>query len=352
MVKMRGLTEKEKLALYGFVCYPGATDREIAHTLHLKHSTVTAIRRRLWERKYFRYVYIPMMNMLGHELLGISYGLFDTGTPDKVLSAFFENAKQYCPKLFMQCRNHEGWLMMYNAANYTEAKKYIDYVEEFIGRHSVGPLYKNTHILFPYAVSELIKFFDFSEIVSTGKVIKNQKNSMDIDKMFPQSAREVLSKKELAVLSGLVRFPEEPLSKIAEHVDVSRQCVSNTEKDLKKRKILKIVSIPNLYMLNYRYIMALHLQFKPHTQMSDRERIANIILNSLRSIFFVSGTFEAVVLAPMESYETCHNIRRTLVSLCDSHDMLRANPSFLLFPTEKLGCLENLDFSKCIGSGK
>ena len=41
------LTDREKQTLLGLVAHPEANDRELAEILDMKHSTVTAIRRRL-----------------------------------------------------------------------------------------------------------------------------------------------------------------------------------------------------------------------------------------------------------------------------------------------------------------
>ncbi|MGC9060148.1 MAG: hypothetical protein ACP5JR_02770 [Thermoplasmata archaeon] len=351
---MRALTEREKLVLCGLICYPDATDREIAEKFKLIPTTVTAIRRRLASSGYFRFLYIPMLNMLGHELLVISYGIFDTATPVKSRDLFFEHTKNQNPKIFAQCRNHEYWLMMGNAVNYTEAKKHIDTVEEFLSMHGVGPLHRTTHVLFPYAVSDIISFFDFTGVAkSLGPSVRVPTPSLKEQGFSePAYAKEVLTKKELTILYGLVNYPDAPMSTIATKIQASRQCVSKTEKELKARRLVKPVAIPNLSKLNFKYLLAIHIQYKPHTQKTDRERIAAIICDNFPAIMFVSGTFESFIVIPLRTFEDCAWTRKVLSELHFSHDLLRTNPNFMVFPTEQMGCLNPLNFTTCIGAGK
>lgn len=346
---MRGLTTKEKGTLCGLIWYPDATDKQIAQKLKIPTSTVTAIRRRLREKEYFRFAYLPMLNMLGHELLVVSYGKFDPNLNEEARKNFLLLAKEKNPKIFAQCRNHENWLMMSNAANYTEAKKNIDGLEEYFGRHGIANAW--SHVLFPYTVSDLINFFDFRGITRYLMPPEMSKAFIWGKQETGQSySREVLTKKELAVLSGLVNYSEESMTEISAKVKVSRQCISRTEKELKERKILRPVVIPNLHKLDYKHLVALHIQYKPHMQKSDRARIAEVILENFPVIFFVSGTFESFLLLPMRTFEEGLATRKMLTELHATHDFLRTNPTFMFFPTEHMACLNDFDFKKCIGS--
>ncbi|MCX8174371.1 MAG: winged helix-turn-helix domain-containing protein [Thermoplasmata archaeon] len=350
---MRGLTVKEKATLCGLIWHPDATDREIAEKLKMPTSTVTAIRRRLREKDLFRFAYLPMLNMLGHELLVVSYGSFDPNSQDKVREMFLAKLKDVNPKIFAQCRNHENWLMMSNAANYTEAKKNLDALEEFIGKHGIANTQKISHILFPYAVTDMVNFFDFRRFANHIMPAEIAPLLCKSHYELPQNyAREVLTKKELQVLAGLVNYPEEPISNVASRIKVSRQCISRTEKELKARKILRPIIVPNLHSLDYRYLVALHLQYKTHVQRSDRERIASTILDNFPVMFFVSGTFESFIVTPVRTFDECIAARKTLIELHASHDMLRSAPTFMFFPTEHMACLQHFDFKKCIGGGK
>ena len=79
--KKLSLSEKEKLTLYGLAKYPHLKDKELSSKLNLKHSTVTSIRRRLREKKYFRRLIIPRFEMIGCRMLVVIYTNFSPLIP-------------------------------------------------------------------------------------------------------------------------------------------------------------------------------------------------------------------------------------------------------------------------------
>ena len=81
MLMRKGLSEREKLALFGLVTYPSQSDKEIASILKMKASTFSSIKHRLKNKGYFKNIRIPMLEGLGAELLCVTYTHFNKAVP-------------------------------------------------------------------------------------------------------------------------------------------------------------------------------------------------------------------------------------------------------------------------------
>ena len=90
----KGLTRNEKKVLHGLVRHPTLNDRKLSKETGVKHSTITAIRRRLRDEEYFRTVRIPAMNMLGYELTVVGFGRFNPSASDGKLRRFVETLRE------------------------------------------------------------------------------------------------------------------------------------------------------------------------------------------------------------------------------------------------------------------
>ena len=87
---VKNLTEKEQLALYGMVRFPMQKDKDLSRILQMKPSTLTSIKKRLHKGGkddsngkggFYRTLYVPMLNRLGCEILGIIHTEFSPVIP-------------------------------------------------------------------------------------------------------------------------------------------------------------------------------------------------------------------------------------------------------------------------------
>ncbi len=80
-VKTPTLTKNEQTVLWGLTKYPEVNDSDLSCKLGVKLSTLTSIKRRLFEEGYYRYITIPQVNKLGCELLAVIYSQFNPVIP-------------------------------------------------------------------------------------------------------------------------------------------------------------------------------------------------------------------------------------------------------------------------------
>ena len=73
------LTDKEKLVLWGLVEHPELNDVELSKKLEVKRRTFSAIKTKLKNNGVFSTLIVPDFNMLGCEILTVSYGNFNPG---------------------------------------------------------------------------------------------------------------------------------------------------------------------------------------------------------------------------------------------------------------------------------
>ncbi len=162
----RKLTEKENVVYCALIKYPTKNDRELSEITGINLSTVTAIRRRLDSLQYFYKIRIPMLQYLGAELLVISYGEVNNILPrpkrDEICTKY---AKEH-DSSFLFLSSEDFAIQFSISKNYTEVKRDVDDLQHFLSINKILAGKPWQYVIFPFEVSSLINFFDFSYVMS------------------------------------------------------------------------------------------------------------------------------------------------------------------------------------------
>lgn len=325
-------TDNEKATLYGLVRYPDLNDRELADRIDQKLSTVTAIRRRLFESGILKDVTLPMMDTLGSEILVIGYGSLNPSNKN----AHGEMAKRItetCGCAFLLGDALDYGFFIGCANNYTDIKNDLDSLNHYLTHTGLGSDPWN-YALFPFAVSKILNCFDFSPSLCRAMGTEPEPTTLDLG--YKRLKCTELSQKEKAVLKGMVTNPGVPDSHLADIVDVSRQAIADMKRRFVDEGIVKNIRVPDLKQIGCELITLTHSQFNPHSQLTERKEGIRLMMDESPHMFAVSGTFENVMLHSHISYTHLDDIKKRLLGYYKIHDFIRGEPKISIFLTANL----------------
>ncbi|MCK5038367.1 MAG: hypothetical protein KAS16_04655 [Thermoplasmata archaeon] len=342
---VRNYTEKEKLTMCGLVKYPELNDRGLAEKLDIKHSTVTAIRRRMDKANDITTVKLPMLQNFGFELLVISYGRLNHNITLENKNKILDKCASLHQNSFLFCSSDDQAFMISLYRNYTELKKDIAEFQRFLSMHDLLDETWN-HALFPFEVSKILNYFDYSPVLCRFfDRPPEDKESGEVSLDYESTRNVDLSMKEKAVFHGLVNNPNLPNNAIAKKIDVSRQAISNIKQRLIDEDLIKTLNIPNINGIGLEILVLSHVFFNPRCMIKDRRTGINFLLQKTPQMFTITGSFESVMLHSVANYEEFNFFKNKLLSIYSTHSFIRGEPKVLLFPISDLVFHKYYDFT-------
>ncbi len=325
-------TDNERATLYGLVRYPTLNDRELADRVDGKLSTVTAIRRRLFDSGILTDVTIPMMDRLGAEILVVGYGPLNP-SDKKAHEDMAKRVYETNSGTFLMGDAMDYGFFVGCASNYTDVKSDLDGLNQFLSHAGLGnePW---SYALFPFAVSKILNCFDFSASLSDLLSLESKPEKVSME--FRRPALAELSQKEKSVLCGLVTNPGMTDFDLATKVDVSRQAIADMRRRFTEEGLIKNLRVPNLQKIGCELVSLTHCQFNPRSQFSDRRDGIRLMLEQSPHLFAVSGNFENIMMHSHQSYSHLDDVKKRLLSYYKMHDFIRGEPKVSIFLTANL----------------
>jgi hypothetical protein len=338
----RQLTDKERFVFCALIKYPTSNDRELSEITGINLSTVTAIRRRLESLDYFHKTRIPMVQYIGAELLTIAYGEMDNtvprGTRDKICDKY---ASEH-DNVFLFFSSEDFAVQFSISRNYTDVKRDVDDLQHFLSKNKMSTSKAWQYVMFPFEVSSLINYFDFSYALN--HLICNSPYKIpDIDLKYKKYEKHILTSKEKSAFSGLVKYPRLPDNAIASKVGLSRQTLSNMRQRFQEEGLIYEVNIPNLNILDGILIFS-HILFNPDCMLEDRKAGIKLLLESTPATFLVSGSFESTFMHLVSNYDEFSTLKNRMISYYTSKRFLRGEGSIHLMPIKSLKIHKDFDF--------
>jgi DNA-binding MarR family transcriptional regulator len=345
------LTAKEKTTLYGLVRYPELNDRALAEILDEKMSTVTSIRRRLYERGYVQKVRIPQFQNLGCEVMCIAHGSFRpvASYGNDVLAKTNETV----PATYFGISNPYHFVMLGAAKNFTTAKTtYDDYYRDVRFTKAID----DNNLCFSYLaypLTNIMNFFNFAPLLNSlfdlGE--KNQPVQFKADNKNdqPHSSKVTeLSLTEKKVLLGLVKYPEVPDKSLSSKIDVSRQVVSKIRRKLETENFVRPAIIPDLSKLGMGMVIFTHYTLNPKTAGSFDEKNLIGTKEGQTSFFLCSGPYEFYSLSAFRSYQEFERISERYFKIYSENKALLRSPVILPFSVEDLTYFRNHTYANIL----
>jgi len=341
------LTQMEMTTFHGLVKFPWMNDRELADELGLKLSTVTAIRRRLDERGYFTTVRVPMMERLGCEILVIGSTKFRRAVGGE------NTYKQALSKLgiatnaYLALATKEYGMFISTYVDYTSLCMDMDEITSFFAHQQAMDESSWPHDIFPFSLSEVLRFFDYSPVLARHFGIKDI--AATVKNLKPRASERVhLTKKEKRILYGLCKYPDAVDEFVAEKVGVSRQAVSIKRRLFLENGLMKVLRIPDLQKLGFEIVALAKCRMNPLAEKSTRSEGIRFLLNKVPIFFLVSAKHQLLGMCAYRDFEEYNRVWNEFMSFFETHEITTSEPEGRLFSTKELAVLKNHDYSSLL----
>ncbi len=338
------LTENEKKVLYGLVRYPELNDRELSQELSVKLSTLTSIKRRLIDQGYFRKLTVPVLSLLGSELLAIIHTRFNPVIPleDRVKKT--KKTIEVFEELFFSVGEQEKGFSISLSENYSNINRINEIRTETFGKVGLLENEYPEEVIFPFSVSKIIRFFDFA------RVLKDNFNlDYDIDNIdngwFKKIDDIYLTDKEKYVFRAIVKNPDATTKDIGDMVDLSRHTVSRMRTDFFEKGLLRKLVLPSLDKLGFEILAFYHIRFNPHKHPEEKDLE---FLDSPSTIFFACKKFEAVLISAYHNYQDYKEDKMSKIRFLKENDFVSENPIAGKYMYERMIVIKDFVFEPIV----
>lgn len=333
------LNYNESLVLYGLVKYPLLNDRELADKLKLKMTTVTAIKNRLKQNKYYKTIRVPILRHYEIELFTAILIKFSAMVPEKDLIKKLAPLTQKIPEFFYGGIEGGNGFGLGFAQNYSELLSTIEKLS-LVARgggyiENVSPPMKRL-VIFPLKNAVFFNFFDFSNILKREYKIKLKDEPDEPMISLPRPKDVSLTTIEKRVLYGLVNYPELPDSKIADKINVTRQVISKLKRTFEDDGLIKTIRVPDLLKLGYEILVLGHNHHNPLTPLEKRKKGIELVKSETPLIFLISTNLESFAISAVKNFVEFQKLKNKVMSFYKQEKFFITEPSIYMFSISNL----------------
>ncbi|MDH5647404.1 MAG: hypothetical protein OEZ01_15450, partial [Candidatus Heimdallarchaeota archaeon] len=227
------LSQNEARVLHSLVKWPNLTDQAIHSQIGMKKSTFSSIKTRLKENAYYTRYFLPNFPIIGHEMMMIMFGELNRFTTYEERMRIAKDMLQSFVEDFHMSSEGNKSFSLSVTQNFTEYSKNQERFFELYQENKFLSKQGMTTVAYPFELTKLHCFMDYESLIANLFGLASQK--YEERKTIPTGRvnRIKLTRAERKVLVGLVKYPEESDTLIAENIGVSRNTVANA-----KRKFL------------------------------------------------------------------------------------------------------------------
>ena len=340
------MLESEKKVLFGLVKYPNATDRELGSELSMKTSTVTAVRRKLFDQGYCVEKCIPFLQDLNCEMLMVNYVPLSSSPSMKER---LEKSKSLLMKeeIIYGVSEPRQELLFQMSSNYTDAKRNAENLEKFY-KESGYLEEQMTSITIPFDLSEIQRYFDYASLLRTTFWPDREEDEEERNYFAPGTTRR-LRQKEKTIFKGMCEFPMTNDVQLAEKLGVSRMTVGRARKKFFDSGLLTKKVFPNLERLGFELLTFTHGIFNPGLEDGLKHYVPKLSETIGPSIFLAFTRNELVVLNAFRNFTEYRKSMNDFAEVYKEKELFSSPPSRLLFSTSEMLTVKNHDYGPFVG---
>ncbi|MHA2091025.1 MAG: hypothetical protein ACW98K_09215 [Candidatus Kariarchaeaceae archaeon] len=338
------LSQNEARVLHSLVKWPNLTDQAIHSEIGMKKSTFSSIKTRLKENGYYNRYFIPNFPKIGFELFMIMFGQLNRFTTfEERMRIAGETLDNFTEDFFSVSESNKAFTISVTQ-NLTE---YAKNQQKFLQLYSENKFLSKEGMnvqAFPFELSRIRSFLDFESLLAKnfGFVSESYENRMVIPSGSVKPVK--LSRAERKVLAGLVKYPEETDTLIAEEVGVSRNTVANAKRKFLKEGICFTRVVPNLRMLGHKILVFTYRRFNPKITMDQRKDASELVRKHLSPHFYVSKNLDGFLVSSHTSFEEYNRANDELMSYYMKREYILDEPTSYHISIPDMNIIKELEF--------
>lgn len=320
------LSQNEARVLHSLVKWPALADNEIHSRIGMKKSTFSSIKNRLKENDYFSRYYVPNFPKLGFELAMIMFGQLNRFSSyderDRIAGDMLRGFKED----FYQVSEANKTFHLSVSENYSEYSKNI---QQFFRVYSENRFLSKeglTNVAFPFEISRIKSFLDYESLLAKlfGFASEPYDDRASISNGKVKKVK--LTKAQRKVLVGLIKYPDETDTLIADEVGVSRNTVANAKRKFLKKEILLPRVVPNIEKLGMSILTFTYRKFNPKITIEDRKEATELVRKTLSPHFYVSKNLDGFMISAHSSFEEYNSAYDELMNYYVRHEYILDEP--------------------------
>jgi len=337
-------TSKERLVMYGLVKYPKLTDKELSEKLRLKQSTVTSIRNRLKSKGYFRKLIIPRLQNMGCQMLVNIYTSFSPLIPLEERVSITGEAIEVFEEIFFSVGEQDKGFSLSLSKDYSTIGKINDIrTQTFGGRGLLEEEYPNM-VVFPFDISRVYRFFDFSPLLKKSFNIKFEDEDDVVNIAFRHTKDVTFTDTEKNVFCMMVSYPDLSDGSIGKEIGVSRHTVSRLRRGFESENLIRRINLPDLEKFGFEILVFYHIRFDPRNPPNmDNDDAASLMSGS--TVFFASRQFEAVMISIYSDFDDFRSENMKIMQLLKQNGWIAEDPKVLSYSLSKMAFIKDFKFA-------
>lgn len=297
------LSQNEARVLHSLVKWPDLADNEIHSRIGMKKSTFSSIKNRLKEQGYFKRFYVPNFPKLGFELTMILFGQLNRFSSFEERERIAGELLRSFKEDFYQVSEANKTFHLSVSDNYSEYSKNL---QKFFRVYSENRFLSKEgleNIAFPFEISRIKSFLDYESLLAKlfGFAAEAYEDRPSISNGRVKKVK--LTKAQRKVLIGLIKYPDETDTLIADEVGVSRNTVANAKRKFLKKQILLPRVVPNIEKLGMKILAFTYRKFNPKISMEDRAEASELVRQTLAPHFYISKNLDGYLISAHSSFE-------------------------------------------------
>ncbi|MCE7735687.1 MAG: Lrp/AsnC family transcriptional regulator [Candidatus Heimdallarchaeota archaeon] len=338
------LSQNEARVLHSLVRWPNLSDQAIHSEIGMKKSTFSSIKARLREHDYYRRYYIPNFPLIGFELLMVMHGHLNRFTTlDERMRVAGETIKAFVEDFYIVSESNKAFNLSISQ-NYTEYSKNQELFYQIYSENKFLTRQGMQIDAYPFEISRIRAFMDYEALVA--RLFGFESSEYNEDLLIPTEGVQMikLSKAERKVLAGLVKYPEESDTLIAEKVGVSRNTVANAKRKFLKNKICFPRVVPNLEKLGLKLLVFTHRKFNARTTMEQREEAVELVRKLISPHFYVSKNLDGFLISAHSSFDEYNKAFDEVMKYYLKQDYIVDEPETYQISIAEMAVLKEFEF--------